>query len=383
MSEPFECDECEGCDVQLYRGKFFSQGFFAQAQATDLNFTLYSHASHSSHSSHPVPFTPQIDVFLKEWFGIHGGREVLQPTPKDRVFIEKVEDLASYMEVCRSMGAPAWMSVQPYQERDVVLGLEKLFFDFDCELDLEKASSEAHDFALKLQKYYGIEPLIVFSGRKGYHLYVFLWSTVQFQVHRQEVAKEVYAKLQEKLLKGLNYETLDRQVIGDIKRLSRLPYSVHEKTGRTCQPLSLERNRLWLGPEDLHELRKHGIHQDLLEKVCKEVTAKKNVTQRRGFKSRPAGNNKVRPCIESALSNNDLPHLMRLAISVEYLHAGLSVEETIPLFQGQTDFIPEKTRYMIEHAQKRGYKPRRCNTIRDYGFCLNEKCPIFKRKEGG
>lgn len=321
------------------------------------------------------------EAFWRVWFGLHAGREVLQPAPRERVFLERVEDLASYMEVCRSVGAPAWMSVHPYRERDVVFGLEKLFFDFDSKTDprdLDKAWGEVHDFALKLQKYYGIKPLLVFSGRKGYHLYVFLWSTVQFHVHRQEVAKEVYSKLQEKLLKGLVYETLDRQVIGDIKRLARIPYSIHEKTGRTCQPLALDRQPLWLGPNNLHVLRKRGIHRELLEKVCKEASAEKDLNQRRGFKPH-LGHDKVRPCVEATLHAPDLTHKMKVAIVAEYHQAGLSQKQIELLFQDRPDYQAHHTQYQVNHVLKGGYRPFRCSTIQTLGYCLREACPIFKK----
>ncbi|MFQ6081274.1 MAG: DNA primase small subunit domain-containing protein [Candidatus Bathyarchaeia archaeon] len=322
----------------------------------------------------------QMSHFLTEWFGLHAGREVLQPTPKDRIFIEKVEDLISYIELCRGVGAPAWMSVQPFRTRGILFGLEKLFFDFDCEADPEKAWGEAHDFALKLKKYYGIQPLVAFSGRKGYHLYVFLWSTVQFQVHRQEVAKEVYSTLQEKLLKGLVYKTLDRQVIGDIKRLARIPYSIHEKTGRICQPLTLERQALWLDPKDLYVLRRRGISREFFEKVCKEVaSAKRTMKVRRKVKF--LGHNKVRPCIEAALQDPDLTHKMKVAIVAEYHRAGLSQKQIELLFQNRPDpdYKPHRTRYQVKHILRGGYMPFRCSTIRILGYCLREACPIFKK----
>ena len=80
--------------------------------------------------------------FYREWFGIHGGREVFLKDRRTRIFIEKAEDLASYVEECRKRGLPAYCSVQPYRERDQPLGLEKLYFDFDCKEDLKEAWKE-------------------------------------------------------------------------------------------------------------------------------------------------------------------------------------------------------------------------------------------------
>jgi len=121
------------------------------------------------------------------------------------------------------------MSVHPFKKRDYVFGLEKLFFDFDCKKDLDKAWNEARDFAIKIERFYGAKPLLVFSGCKGFHVYVWLWNTIEVRKSHEMQAKQIYKDLQEKMLKSLKYETLDPQVLGDIKRLARVPYSTHEK----------------------------------------------------------------------------------------------------------------------------------------------------------
>ena len=94
------------------------------------------------------------------------------------------------------------MSVQPYKKRDCLYGLEKLFFDFGSEKNREKAWLDVQKFAKSLKNFYGIKPLIVFSGKKGYLLYVWLWNTVQFHTFKEEMIKKIYSGLQNKLLKG-------------------------------------------------------------------------------------------------------------------------------------------------------------------------------------
>jgi len=63
-------------------------------------------------------------------------------------------------------------------------------------------------------------------------------------------------------------------------------------------------------------------------------------------------------------------HLMRLAIAVEHLARGHSVEEVVALFKSQPDFNEVKSRYYVENALKKGYKPFKCETIQRLGFCL-------------
>ncbi|MGB9778815.1 MAG: hypothetical protein ACPLW8_05365, partial [Candidatus Bathyarchaeales archaeon] len=158
-----------------------------------------------------------LEEFWREWFNVdYGfGREAFQN--KTRVFIDSFEQFIKYIAWCRATRSPCWISVQPFKGRDQVFTVEKLFFDFDG--SLIKAWKEALMFVQHLKQYYGVEALIVFSGCKGYHVYVWLANMQYFKDSKQ--AKMFYATAQKLLLKGLKFETLDMQVIGDIKRVSR------------------------------------------------------------------------------------------------------------------------------------------------------------------
>ena len=271
------------------------------------------------------------------------------------------------------------MSVQPYRSRDVIFGLERFYFDFDCEKDPDKAWKEARKFACDLNMYYYAKPLLVFSGCKGYHVYLWLWSTVETTTHRSEFVKAVYDRMQRKLLKGLKFETLDPAPIGDIKRLSRVPYSLHDKTGRVCQPVNLDGEPITI--QSLEEYWRHGLGRRFLEKACREVKLRESWVKtrrpQRAFK--PTG--QVRPCIEAALKvplDRGEGHKMRIAIATEYLNKGFSVPQVVDLFGSQLDFNESKTRYFIVDIQRKSYAPFRCKTIRDLGFCLGTSCPIYK-----
>lgn len=322
--------------------------------------------------------------FWSAWFGVHAGREVFHAGLKDRLFLDRPMQLYDYIEECELLGLPAYMSVQPFKARDHVFGLERLFFDFDYEEDLRRAWSEAKDFAIKIEKFYGAKPLLVFSGCKGFHVYVWLWKTVQIRRGGQRRAKEVYKRLQEMLLKGLKYETCDPQPLGDIKRLARVPYTRHEKTGALCLPLTLEGQQLQVLPSAIEGYRNHGLGPHIFRNVAKELQKPKKKRSAHIMKAiLKLSNRKVRPCIEVALEtplDEQHGHLMRLAIATEYLNQGYAVEEVVQLFQGQADFNEEKTRYFVKDAQAKGYKPFKCGTIKTLGFCL-DNCPILKRRE--
>lgn len=225
-------------------------------------------------------------------------------------------------------------------DRNKPFAIEKVFFEFDCEKNPNLAVEEALTFAKMIRYFYHAESLICLSGLKGAHVYLWLQQSVEIGEHF-EYAKDVYPELQNILTLGFSPKTLDPHVIGDLKRLSRLPYPIHEKSG-------------------LEKLKRTSKRAEIRE-------------------------GEIRPCIREALTkplHGGAGHLMRLAIACEYLAAGYSVDEIVPLFQNQSDFNERKTRYFIEHAQKNNYKPFKCKKIREIGFCLEEKCPLQSKKRG-
>ncbi|MGF3573513.1 MAG: DNA primase small subunit domain-containing protein [Candidatus Bathyarchaeia archaeon] len=318
--------------------------------------------------------------FWRAWFGFHAGREAGNP---HRTFLQNVNSLLPYIQEREAKCEPCFLSVQPYRARDQVYGLDRLFFDFDSKEDLpslDKAWKETRHFVSALKRFYDLTPLIVFSGRRGYHVYVWLWQVVEFKSSQKALAKEIYALLQKKLLKGLKYETLDPEVLGDIKRLARVPYTIHEKSGLLCEPVTQNRQSLLVLPPALDGYRKHGIQEELFRKLVEEVKLTRKIEEsrkrRRIIIRLPTGSH-IRPCITEALQTSldgEYGHLMRLAIAVEYLNNGYTIDKIVPLFQTQEDFDAKKTRAMVEHAKKRGYKPRKRETLQKYGFCHGQRC---------
>jgi len=301
--------------------------------------------------------------FWNEWFGTI-GRELGCPY---REFVHSIPEFLDFIGCCELEGLPCYVAVQPYIDRDVVYGLEKVFFDFDSKADppdLDRAWAEASDFADKLRFFYKVEPLFVFSGRKGYHVYVWLWSSVSFDPQQEGLAKEVYRTIQEKLLEGLKYSTLDAQVIGNIKGLSRLPYTTHEGSGLTCQPVDGEREPIDI--TSLEGYRANGIQEDVFSRIVGEVMARMELKG----KKIPAGNRSyggvresVKAIIEAARGGQKLSHRQRLVILFELINKGYGDEAIQEVFSGQPDYSERKVQYMIGHARRRGYLPFRSENI--------------------
>ena len=79
-----------------------------------------------------------------------------------------------------------------------------------------------------------IVPLVV-KTRKGYHVYIYL-----DRVYEVTHPKEVYIELMKKMI-PYEMKYLDKNVIEDVMRLSRFPFSVHEVSGEKCPIVKLKK----------------------------------------------------------------------------------------------------------------------------------------------
>ena len=175
----------------------------------------------------PVSTAPLICDLWTEWFGV-GGRELGNPA---RRYAATPAGLSTWIAQNDFERRPGFMSVHYYGAPDRVSRLDRLFFDFDSP-NLDQAWRDARDFSENLIQFYGVRPLVAFSGRKGFHVYIWLQRPVGGELSPEHL-KELYRELQTMLLRGLSYKTLDRQVLGDVKRLARIPYTRHETVSYT------------------------------------------------------------------------------------------------------------------------------------------------------
>ena len=298
------------------------------------------------------------EEFWRNWFGILGGREVGSPY---RRFIQDAEMFLSFIAGCSRFRLPCYMSVQNYSGFNTPCTLDKLFFDFDCKNNPEKAILEAKDFAEQIERFYSAKPLLVFSGAKGCHVYLWVHG-LEFLPAHIPLVKETYRRLQLKVLKGLHYETVDPQPLGDLARLARVPYTLHEKSGRLCEPL-----------EPIHDLeacRKHDLPNQLLRLTFQEARLALEAQEERqhrttSFEGVKGTRKQIQALIEKAQRGDKLEHKERLAIVCELIAASKDDNEIVQVFSAQDDFNELKTRYFVEHARKRGYRPFRLKTLQE------------------
>jgi len=306
-----------------------------------------------------------LETFLSEWCYPGPYRSVGTPEQTHYPQFEAIDEL---FRLINQGAAPVYVSVNPYNEAGEVELIDRLFFDFDCKEKVRYALDDALSFTNSLVKFYNISPLIIFSGKKGYHVYVWLEQPVEGPPNHLAA---LYKLLRDLLVKGRKYRTLDAQA-ADITRLTRVPYSKHQVTGALCVPVDPDLEPYKLYPGFSETLRENGISSKIVQVAERQLyRPRPEPHMYRGQKGKP------RPCIEAVLgakSIHDPLHLMKVAAVAE-LHAdGVGADEIITHFSKMDGFNEDRTRYFVEHSIKRGYKPFRCTTIQKLGGCL-PSCP--------
>lgn len=105
--------------------------------------------------------------------------------------------------------------------------INRLFFDFDAE-DLKAPMREAK----KLIESLDVKPLVVFSGRKGFHVHVIF--------RRVFVDFETVKEAARRVMTNLRLKTCDPAVF-EVARLCRVPFTEHSTTGLKCTIIDSEK----------------------------------------------------------------------------------------------------------------------------------------------
>lgn len=159
-----------------------------------------------------------------------------------RILIINKEELVRFI-VCNEGVNPIFYQINnpPF--------IDKVFFDFDNE---ERALIEIRklDDYLKVDN---IRRVLLFSGR-GFHLYILP------NLYNANDMKKVLAELQKRIIRESNTKP-DSAVVGDIRRLGRMPNSKNQKSGLYC---------IYLSSEQLHSLTFSQI-QELAKQKSKKV----------------------------------------------------------------------------------------------------------------
>jgi len=390
-----------------------------------------------------------IEKFWLNWFGLIGGREIGTNRYPHRNWTDNPDDLLRHIKICEKEIRPIWITAQPfrwiktttnkYGSRKIgeAMAIEKLFFDFDddtkyCDQckkyikkdDLIKNKKEKGSFCpycrfvceekprlsivgedvikflrkaisiCKSQRFkFSPEPFIV-KTRKGYHVYFFLVDVMVFSKSKIKFAKALYKEMQEVLIGGVEYEFLDKKIIGDISRFARVPLTMHEKTGKICEIVNEHLRTTKVRSVDF--FKTYGIPDSFvkttimkLKKRLKEQHQKQKEELER-FEQESSQNGRtykkeIRPCFRIRMEKGEMNHAQRLAWLAEIYHNGYDTEGKMLELCRKTfnDYTERKSLRQIRdyfNHERYDYPPYKCSTIKRKGWCLYEKCPLWIAK---
>lgn len=369
------------------------------------------------------------EQFLIEFFGNIGGRELGDPM---QFFTDEPTRILSFIEECTALKRPAFISVNPRIAHDKVLGIEKIFFDFDYadKTFVKKLEKRIKDEAareviyekrrnnllnevkifLEQIKNFKITPLVV-KTKKGFHIYIYFDKI--YTLNNQELYHRIYLRLQEEFLfcNHYKYKYIDGSVLGDYKRMCRIPSSIHEKNGEECyivKEITSDGKIVYGKFYGIEFYKQNGMKENTWKRVAdlsydaceeekvnqlnrreeREFNHKKNWEVEHGFVG------SLRYCFQKAIDSGEANHQLRLALLLEAYWSGHKTSESIiDLFRKFHDFNEAKTKEQVEWffknkvpeiEQSGKWKPYRCSTLNNLNICIQTSCPIYqqRKKEG-
>jgi len=245
--------------------------------------------------------------------------------------------------------------MQTHTVEDKAKGLLYLvFIDIDCPGDLKRAREVFRRVLHCLRAKYDISPYSQFSGAKGYHVLIPL---EPIAVNPPSLASDFLRFLQLKLSMGY----CDPQLLGDVVRLCRLPNTYNSKAIKSDQDGLVKVIQEWDG----RRLDTSLLWEEFtLKKLDEELSKEKKPRVKTAAKI-----NGIRPqifaLIEKAKQGINLTHQQRLAVLFELIANGWEDDQILEVFEAQPDFDLNKTRYMIEHARRMGYKPFKTERLQE------------------
>jgi hypothetical protein len=319
--------------------------------------------------------SPEVEDFLTKWFA-NGIFQFGQYRNKEAY---NLEEYKKFILECKENKEPAFSSVSPRAR------IERIFweFDFDSKVEGEKFTykstlldplwDEIMTLYLRIKEKGG-KPLIVYSGNRGFHLWVYAFSTqIPEYSGEWEDTGEIFYKMLHKDILGdqKGYKYYDKAPT-NVNSLARIPFSYHQKSGNQVIPLTPLRYPFMPKLEDFISCPLFPTYvSDVEVLACRKAAGKHEKLTRPPSKY----NNeiKIRPCIWDAMIREP-SHYARLAFVMDAIYAGIPDEDIHALmksFKGTDDYNYSLTQYQIEYQRekiKEGMKPPTNETLIEWGI---------------
>jgi len=243
--------------------------------------------------------------------------------------------------------------------------LDKIVFDLDNETNLKKAFEDTINLVNRLQER-DIPYMVIFSGKKGFHVYGLL-KPVKLS---RDVGAYYLKSLQEQLAEGI--ESVDRHVIGDIRRMIRIPNTLNDT--HYCTPLPVNFQKM--DTEEILDYSKntHRLHfshgklkpiQELIGNI--RPPEKPDRTDEDEILQDDTGSipnmdilkDIIRPYVLEAVKKSNPPHIIRLNFVSELMFLGFSQEQILKIIENLDwkDFDARATEYQISKVFEKKLKP--------------------------
>ncbi len=239
-------------------------------------------------------------------------------------------------------------------------------FDFDSD-DLHKSWKDAKQLYNWIVDC-GYDVSINFSGYRGFHVLI---TTVPKPYSKPQIrAAQKFFK------RALNLPTCDKQIFGDIRRLIKIPGTIH------AGKFKKNKDKIWkrVGEGSTAYKVKYTPGNpldldDLIEEEDIDFDFEFNDTSDYTKPKHPY------PCIEKYINNEEPPQIIRYSYVSYYLKMGLTPDEIIDKLKEEhsegkehewIDWSESTTTTQIYHIASGDYYPLKCETLKELGYCMKD-----------
>lgn len=287
-----------------------------------------------------------------------------------------------------SIGSYAELEKFLHFNRDVYINLfsddqkkskmyDMIFLDID-DKDLQTSFTKLILVAEKLDARH-LKYQVMFSGSKGFHIYIRFKPTLlgNYRETILEWLKDVG------ILKIIDVSAIEPN------RVTRVPYSINQKSQLYCYPLCREDGVQLLELEGILEdaktmkehavafLENEGLDQELrnfgrMIQGLHTGRAKEMIIGIKSdfFRTPDTYPECMKILVEEALAGTDLGHLERLEMGKFLLHVfGGDVDKVASFYSKMSDFKEYKTKYQLNYILKRDLKIMNCPRLAQEGIC--------------
>ncbi len=246
-----------------------------------------------------------------------------------------------------------------------LVALEKIFIDLDGP-DLESVKQDTAKLVDHLRSFG--EPLIVFSGKKGFHAYLWLPRAIE--------DTELYRWIVKALkLDRLGLRHLDTKVL-EPARMARVPYTLHQDTKRLVQPLDTDLRPIAIESFSLDSYTSKPMPSSVIEEAKQLREAYEKVEAARRFwrymeylrnPGRALRSSNLPSCVKWLLEEAEIPEGYRnnaaFIIATWLASKGMSFEEVLDrLLEWNRErcrpLLPEREiMYVVRSVFRHRYRP--------------------------